>query len=291
MKVICATDNEYVLPLLVAIYSAKSNATSDFDVTVAYFPSELSRENLILLSKVLEYIGVSFEFKALTLSEHMTQKYHITPTSYSRLLCADQFTGLVMWLDADTLCLPGWDSIYLDDFNIPNNATLSVVRDSIISRSLIKDEKNESIIKMGKDYFNTGIALIDCDRWKKLNFQDQWPQLLVESNLRGFEYADQCVLNFMCSGEVKYISPNYNVFAATRRKNLKDEPLILHFAGTKKPWFFSKFDPRILNGLLLPKDVYRYLRYQTRLIRLVKSQNTALGLSLLREKRRLRHTV
>jgi lipopolysaccharide biosynthesis glycosyltransferase len=291
MRVICATDNEYVLPLLVAIYSAKNNATSDFDVTVAYFPSELSHENLIFLSKVLEYIGVNFEFKALTLSEHMTQKYHITPTSYSRLLCADQFTGLVMWLDADTLCLPGWDSIYLDDFNIPHNATLSVVRDSIISHSSIKAEKNESIIKMGKDYFNTGIALIDCDRWKELNFQDQWPQLLVESNLRGFEYADQCVLNFMCSGEVKYISPSYNVFAATRRKEPKVEPLILHFAGTKKPWFFSKFDPRILNGLLLPKDVYRYLRYQTRLIRLVKSQNTALGLSLLREKRRLRRKV
>jgi len=291
MRVICATDNEYVLPLLVAIYSAKNNATSDFDVTVAYFPSELSHENLILLSKVLEYIGVTFEFKALTLSEHMTQKYHITPTSYSRLLCADQFTGLVMWLDADTLCLPGWDSIYLDDFNIPHNATLSVVRDPIISRSSIKAEKNESIIKMGEDYFNSGIALIDCDRWKELNFQDQWPQLLVESNLRGFEYADQCVLNFMCSGEVKYISPSYNVFAATRRKEPKVEPLILHFAGTKKPWFFSKFDPRILNGLLLPKDVYRYLRYQTRLIRLVKSQNTALGLSLLREKRRLRRKV
>jgi lipopolysaccharide biosynthesis glycosyltransferase len=291
MRVICATDNEYVLPLLVAIYSAKNNATSDFDVTVAYFPSELSHENLIFLSKVLEYIGVNFEFKALTLSEHMTQKYHITPTSYSRLLCADQFTGLVMWLDADTLCLPGWDSIYLDDFNIPHNATLSVVRDPIISRSSIKAEKNESIIKMGEDYFNSGIALIDCDRWKELNFQDQWPQLLVESNLRGFEYADQCVLNFMCSGEVKYISPSYNVFAATRRKEPKVEPLILHFAGTKKPWFFSKFDPRILNGLLLPKDVYRYLRYQTRLIRLVKSQNTALGLSLLREKRRLRRKV
>jgi len=291
MKVICATDNGYVLPLLVAVYSAKNNATSDFDVTVAYFPSELSSENLILLSKVLEYIGVTFEFKALTLSEHMTQKDHITPTSYSRLLCADQFTGLFMWLDADTLCLPGWDSIYLDDSNIPHNVTLSVVRDSIISSSSIKTEKNESIIKMGKDYFNTGIALINCDRWKKLNFQEQWPQLLVESNRRGFQYADQCVLNFMCSGEVNYISPNYNTLAATRRKNPKDEPLILHFAGTKKPWFFSKFDPRILNGLLLPKDVYKYLRYQSRLIRLVKSQNTALGLSLLREKRRLRHKV
>lgn len=291
MRVICATDNGYVLPLLVAIYSAKNNAKSNFNVTVAYFSSELSRENLILLSKVLEYIGVTFEFKAFELSEHMTKKYHITPTSYSRLLCADQFTGLVMWLDADTLCLPGWDSIYLDDFNIPHKSTLSVVRDSIISRNSIKTEKNESIIKMGKDYFNTGIVLINCDRWKKLNFEEQWPQLLVESNLRGFEYADQCVLNFMCSGEVKYISPNYNTFAATRRKDSKVEPLILHFAGDKKPWFFSKFDPRILHGLLLPKDVYKYLRYQTRLIRLVKSKNTSLGLSLLRERKKLRRKV
>jgi lipopolysaccharide biosynthesis glycosyltransferase len=288
MRVICATDDEYILPLVVAVHSAKDNAINNFDLTVVYFSNELSEKNLSFLASVFKTICISVDFKELIPVENMKKRHHITPTSYSRLLAADQFSGLVMWLDSDTLCLPGWDSIYLDHANIPNDVTLSVVRDTMISGTTLANTRNESMIKMGAGYFNTGVILINCDRWRQLNFADKWPRYLAESDQRGFEYADQCVLNFMCSKEVKYISSRYNTLAATRRKNHQHDPLILHFAGGVKPWTYSIFDPRILIDLLFPRDVYTYLRYQTLLILAVWRKNNALGLGLVREKRRIR---
>ena len=289
MRIVCATDNEYVLPLLVAIYSAKNNAIGDFELTLAHFPSELSKKNLEILTDALSMIEVSFELKELCLDENMIKQFHITPTAYSRLLLADQLSGIVMWLDADTLCLPGWDSIFLDDSNVPDGVTLSAIRDSMVSSNPLIKTKNQSIIRMGQDYFNTGILLIDCDRWTKLNFADKWPRLLIESNQRGFEYADQCVLNFMCFNEVKYISVIYNTLAATRRREHKNHPRILHFAGNVKPWHYSMVNFRILRGILYPKDVYKYLKYQSRLIKEVSSKNNLLGLHLNEERKRLRN--
>jgi lipopolysaccharide biosynthesis glycosyltransferase len=141
---------------------------------------------------------------------------------------------------------------------------------------------------MGNDYFNSGVALINCDRWKQLDFSSKWPQLLAEGVQRGFEYADQCVLNFMCSNEVNYISVKYNTLARTRRVNHQISPYILHFAGDVKPWHYSIFDLQILRGVLLPKDVYKYLKYQSQLIREVKTKDRALGLNLKREGLRIR---
>jgi lipopolysaccharide biosynthesis glycosyltransferase len=288
MRVICATDNKYILPLLVAVYSAKINASRDFGLTIAYFPSELSKNNLDLLTNILTEIDVSFELKELSLNKNMTKQFHITPTSYARLLLADQLSGIVMWLDADTLCLPGWDSIFLDDSNIPNGVTLSAIRDFMVSSDSLIKTKNQSIINMGEDYFNSGILLIDCDRWTELNFHEKWPRLLMESSQRGFEYADQCVLNFMCVNEVKYISVKYNTLATTRRREHQSDPWVLHFAGNVKPWHYSMVNLRIISGILYPKDVYKYLKYQSQFIQEIRSKNSKLGLHLNEERKRIR---
>jgi lipopolysaccharide biosynthesis glycosyltransferase len=198
----------------------------------------------------------------------------------------------MLWLDSDLICLPGWDSIFLDSKNLPNGMFMSVVRNAILTSEEVRvasQSSNESVRIMGSDYFNTGVALIDCDLWKSLNYPNLWPTLLKESNSRGFEYADQCVLNFLCQRQVNFLHWKYNAIAQAKWHGRESRPFILHFAGETKPWFYAITDPRILTtGIFFPRDVLLYLSYQSQLIKTVNLKNSILGSVLKIERRRIR---
>jgi hypothetical protein len=68
---------------------------------------------------------------------------------------------------------------------------------------------------------------------------------------------------------------------------MRSKRYILHFTGTVKPWLYSILDPRILNSILSPKDVYKYLGYQSRLIKIVSRENPSNGSILTTEQKRI----
>jgi len=290
-KIVSGIDDNYVLPFLVMVYSAKVNSTKQFNVTLGYDPTELSLSSIDLISQVLRILEVPLEFMKILLTEDMKPRWHISSAAYSRLLLADQISGLMLWLDSDLICLPGWDSIFTDEKNLPNGMVMSVVRDAFVSTKGIDDlrrSSNESVRIMGSDYFNSGVALIDCDIWKSQNYPQLWPTILMEADIRGFEYADQCVLNFLIQRQVNYLPSNYNSLASAKTHSRKKEPKFLHFAGGPKPWSFAYFDFRILRGDLFLSDIYKYFWYQSKLIKIIKLNDRALGSMLANEKKRLR---
>lgn len=284
-------DDNYVLPFLVMIYSAKVNTVERFHVKIGFDSQALSARSQEILTQALRLIEVPFDFVKLTLSKDMIAKHHISSTTYSRLLLADQISGLMLWLDCDLICLPGWDTIFTDEKNLPNGMAMSVVREQSISTMRIESVKkssNESIRIMGSDYFNTGVALIDCDIWKSRHYPQLWPTILKEADIRGFQFADQCVLNFLCQRQVNYLPWKYNVRASAKTHHRNRVPYILHFAGGSKPWSYAIFVSRILDHSLAFKDIYKYLRYQSKLIKTIRIENRALGSILSNEKKRIR---
>ena len=130
VTVAAGIDDNYLLPFLVMIYSAKVNSKAKFHVVLGFDSSELSNSNQELLSKILSLLDVSFDFVPVTLSKGMDAYHHVAPTSFLRLLLADKIPGLMLWLDCDLICLPGWDSIFSDPNNLPNGMVISAVRDA-----------------------------------------------------------------------------------------------------------------------------------------------------------------
>ena len=292
--VVTGIDDNYLLPFLVMIYSAKVNTIEKFHVKIGFDSRELSELSKDLLAQALRLIEVPFDFVKITLSNDMKPRWDISSTSYSRLLLADQISGLMLWLDSDLILLPGWDELLTDKKNLPNGMVMSVVRDAFVSTKGIESlrkSNNESKRIMGPDYFNAGVALIDCDIWKLRNYPQLWPTMLMEAETRGFEYADQCVLNFLCQRQVNYLPWKYNVLASAKTHNRKNSPSILHFAGGPKPWSYAIYDLRILGGYLFVTDIYKYLRYQSILIKKIKLKNEALGSILIDERKRIRRPL
>ncbi len=103
-----------------------------------------------------------------------------------------------------------------------------------------------SLVSDPLGYFNAGVLLIDCAKWRGGGYSAQLRSLLLSPKTK-FLFADQDALNFVFQTDYKRLDPRWNAFAY-HPKPIKDEevaaiaascetdPWITHFVGGTKPW-------------------------------------------------------
>ena len=253
------------------IYSAKVSAHHDFYVVIGYIPDDLSVENRDLLSSVLLFFRIDFEFRSVETEEVMMSYLHITRTSSVRLALMDSMSGHALWLDADLVCLPGWDDI----FDVPaidsKNVLAAGVVDPLITRSSWQqNSKNRAVIEMGDDYINVGVLLINCDLWNQLDMPRMWRNAARDYDFLGFQVLDQCVLNFLFKDSYALLPSKFNFLASVPQKVPFSDVSVIHFAGTSKPWHFLQFDLRVILSTLKFRDITLYKGLQGNLLREIR---------------------
>jgi lipopolysaccharide biosynthesis glycosyltransferase len=97
------------------------------------------------------------------------------------------------------------------------------------------EHKLEPFGVMPGDYFNSGVMLMNLDYWrehriaeKALAFANEHPEALVAS--------DQCAINAVLHGRVKYLDPKWNCTLSNAKKYNAANPVIVHYTGRRKPW-------------------------------------------------------
>jgi lipopolysaccharide biosynthesis glycosyltransferase len=268
--VISAVDDNYVLPLLVMIHSAKKYSKNDFRFVLGYDPNCLSATNINLIEECLTLLKVPFSKICVTLKGRFEDNNHITATAYARLPMADVLSGTVLWLDADLVCKPGWDEIFEFFDGDLGGKTVAGVRDSVITSSqILANTKNLAVIKMQEKYFNSGVLIIDCISWQLMNTSERWPVVVQNYDNFGFQLSDQCVLNYLFADSHRLLPPEYNVLAFYSSRTAREQAKILHFAGPMKPWSYRRFSFKIFFSLLSRRDIWDYLDLETELLRVV----------------------
>jgi lipopolysaccharide biosynthesis glycosyltransferase len=268
-------------------FSAKINRQKDFNLKIAFGKGLLSEKNRELISKVLTVLDVSYEFISVDLDSRLRSERWIAVTSFIRLYLADTLPEKFLWLDGDLICLKGWDKIFDEyEYSIEKYAICAAVDPvpllNLISRSPYNT--NAAILRMKQNYFNAGVLLVNPNLWRDINKKNQWQELYDNYNEMGFQFADQCIINYLCSNSFKHLDKSYNVFASIGKKYIPNRKRrILHFAGEEKPWFYKKFDFAILSSNLKPMDVLKYIKLQSELIKVISRNSSELGV-ILREK-------
>jgi len=140
----------------------------------------------------------------------------------------------IIYLDSDLIVLD--DIANLWDYDI-KNYLLAGVEDKY---SDIMKDKSE--LYKDEIYINSGVLLINLERFQENNIENLIFQKLKEENN---DYSDQDVLNNICKGQILYLPLKYNLML-TCNDNMafptrKDEyeqslknPMILHYSI--KPW-------------------------------------------------------
>jgi lipopolysaccharide biosynthesis glycosyltransferase len=276
-----ASDDNYILPLLVMLYSAKVNARHDFYVVIGYIEEDLSSINRNLVSSILDLLNIDFEFRSVQVDSALTPSSYITRTSLVRLSLMDNLGGIVLWLDADLICLPGWDNLL--DFSIINSkkSLAAGVVDPLVTHSrLQRNSKNMAVTEMGSEYINSGVLQINCDLWKELEVPRNWRIAASSYHKFGFQFLDQCILNFVFKNSYVLLPSRFNFLAAVPQKIPFEDVSVLHFAGGSKPWHYSVFSLRSLVSVLRHRDVMMYKSFQNRLIQEMEESNEAHSITL-----------
>jgi lipopolysaccharide biosynthesis glycosyltransferase len=117
--------------------------------------------------------------------------------------------------------------------------------------------------------------------WNQLEIPKMWRIVAGDYHDLGFQFVDQCVLNFLFKNSYAVLPSKFNFLAAVPQKKPSENVSIIHFAGGTKPWHYSSFSLRSFISVLKSRDVSVYKRIQNELIQEVEksSKNNAIALS------------
>lgn len=151
-----------------------------------------------------------------------------------------------IYLDCDIVVLD--DIIKLYEENLENKIIGAIPEYHYTTFTLLNNVKNKCNIDCNHKYFNAGVMLIDCDKWRQNNITVKL--FKIEKEYRNkLMFLDQDVLNKCFECNYKELNIKYNVmhsgddvieqFDITIQniiKNMNDNIVIRHFAGITKPW-------------------------------------------------------
>ena len=221
------------------------------NIYLMYVETELSLEDLEEIKKFVNKNGngtvipVKFDVNELTdapVTDNEGSFFGLE--AYSRLFCAFKLPkdlDRVLYLDADMICTGDISKLYDIDFD---NNTWCACEDIAIRQSDIE----RLDLPLDYTYINSGVLLINLEKLRK-DYTEKDIVKLIYDNKAVLVYPDQDFINKIFKGDIKIIDKKYNIIAKDiRYKDLTEKPLIIHYAGSVKPWHddVSRFEVEYL---------------------------------------------
>lgn len=236
-----ATDDNYVPFLTVALASLLDNASKEFFYSIFVLTSNLKQENKdsILKQKTensnIEFISLSKELDKIQDMFHLRDYY--SKETYYRIFIPNLFPQYkkVLYLDCDITVLKDVSELY--NTSIHGYYVAAAVEEVMQTFEVFGNyvEKADGINR--KDYFNAGILLINCRRWRNKHIAERFVDLLNRYTFRVVQ--DEDYLNVLCKGNVKKISLGWNK-TSYKNEEFNDEELkLIHWKINWRPWKYK----------------------------------------------------
>ena len=264
VAVVLASDTAYAPLLSTTLESIIENSNRNRNYDIVILDAGLTNADFDFINEQvknrenfsLRYLHVQNNIK----KRNLPTLAHISATTFARFLILDYMIAYpkVVYLDTDLVCTTDIAQLYDTDLS---KCLVAAVRDtadagwSNISDNDTRDYISQTIkLDNVYDYFNAGVLVIninamleyhDCESLMALSLDKEW------------RWMDQDVLNYICSGRVKYLEQNWNfmahresyftpestpevwlpVWLQSEYREAHDNPKIIHYAGHATPCF------------------------------------------------------
>lgn len=219
--VVCAIDSQMTYALAVLLGSLVRSASGVFHITVGYLEDTLPESDRQLIRSVADELSLELEFMPLPSNPLFIAQGHISPTTFTKFLLADAIPDAHLWLDADTIALAGWDSVF------------TMIDDTTADQGLLVARRSGGRQTEKGMAFNAGVL-----GWPAAKRRD-WETPL--KNLDVVDTQEQFLFNSLYSESAEKMSEKFNVLTYhLDRYERENSPFIIHFAGAHKPWHLRR---------------------------------------------------
>jgi lipopolysaccharide biosynthesis glycosyltransferase len=235
VKILFTCDGHYLKPMALCALTIRENLPRRLRLKAYLLYSGISIPRIALYAARLRLRGIELvamrpDFRRTVRGLPLT--YHFTEHIYYRILaplCLED--EKVLYLDPDIIAL---DSIAgLWETNLGGKTCGAVVE------SMDPEHKAAIGLGRGAPYFNSGVLLLNLGRLRER--MDELMAWIRENSARVL-WPDQDALNAVLADDWMELDGKWNR-PSERYLSSDGEAMLLHFAGSSKPWHLSSNDP------------------------------------------------
>jgi lipopolysaccharide biosynthesis glycosyltransferase len=251
VDILSITDNRYVQHLAVAYCSLLTNKAPETRICLHVIHDELSRVNQMRLELIADQYGAEIQFHRLDV-KHLnvlnndpfikSAYYKLSMPAVPSLLSVSR----AIYLDCDIIVTGNIGRLWETDLA---GRVIGAVKDF---RGAAR--RKDLNLPAGWPYFNAGVLLIDMEQWrsrgiteKAVAFIQRYPDKLL--------YHDQDAMNAVLQAQWLELPAHWNCHTNRfpREQAKIGLPMIIHFAGSSKPWHYDNDHP-------YQGEYYKYLQ-------------------------------
>ena len=236
-----ATDDNYIPFLAVAITSLLDNASKSNFYRIFVLTTNLKQENIDSILKhqtensSIEFISLAKELDKIQGMFHLRDYY--SKETYYRIFIPNLFPQYdkVIYLDCDITVLGDISQLYNTQIH---GYFVGAVQEEVMQTYEVFGNYVEQADGINrKNYFNAGILLINCRRWRNQLIAERFVDLLNRYKFRVVQ--DEDYLNVLCKGNIKWLHLGWNK-TSYKNDNFDDKDLkIIHWKIIWRPWKYK----------------------------------------------------
>lgn len=252
IHIACAADNKYIQHTEVMLTSLFENNKQN-SIHIHFFSADFNSENKLFLEETVTKYQQKFTFYPLepTLFKDCYVSDHVSFATYYRIVIPNILvnqTDKILYLDTDIVVCNNLKHLW--DLNIEGYTIAA-------ANELNFDGPARLNFNAKYKYFNAGILLINAKTWVQDNLQETLFAYIKEHTNK-LTFWDQDALNANLFNKRLVIAPKWNqlspvfevsknnllkIYSEEEIKELKQNPAIIHYSGSSKPWEYLNIHP------------------------------------------------
>lgn len=241
IHVFYACDDNFIKFTAVSLHSMKKNASRDRSYHIHVLHTNVRQETQAqLLSMSEEGFLVTFDNVSSYLDglcETLPLRDYYSNTTYYRMFIAEMFPELdkAIYVDSDTIVQGDISRLY--DYDVSEYDVGACHEQAMVQVDVYGSyvEKNLGIDRNA--FFNAGILLINCRRFRENKALEDFVRLLGIYNFRVTQ--DEDYLNVICHDHVLWLPQSWNTEVLGEIPYPIEEADIIHYIMVAKPWHFA----------------------------------------------------
>jgi lipopolysaccharide biosynthesis glycosyltransferase len=247
-----AFDDNYLFPFLLLAFSISKNSSRLPNIYIANVNFTLSKNSQNIAEEFCSFVGLNVKIFEAKVPKNLQTDSRISIAAYGRLWLADNLSEDFVYIDTDSLLLPGWEKIFdflklLDQEKKLLFAALPTVVNAPPAWSIEFGDKTHY-------RFHSGILVVSIKRWKK-HFASKvnlpWQEIALRHDVFGSGYHDQSILQYVAQGNFLHLPKDFVNFATKYTLETK----VVTSGVWKKPWTVPRDEYfKYISSLMMYQD-------------------------------------